>query len=193
VQPARTPGQRAGLTREAVLAAARQVLTEFGLDGLSMRAVAQRLNVAPNALYSHVTNKQTLVDLLLDGVLADVDPDVATDEPRAALHALMTITYDTLLRHADLLPTYLARQGARGPNAQRLGDIVHARLRTAGVRGARADQAQHVLIIHTIGFAAFASHPNVDSDGEPGRSVTAMRRDYTTSLTWLLIGLLEAR
>ena len=94
-----------------------------------------------------------------------------------------------VLTHADLLPTYLARQGARGSNAQRLGELAHAQPRTAGIRDARADQALHVLIIHTIGFAAFASHPNLDLRGEPGRSATAMRRDFTTSLTRLLNGL----
>lgn len=197
VSHARTPGQRAGLTRNAVVAAAHEVLTEHGLDALSMRAVARRLDVAPNALYSYVSSKQALVDLLLDsvlaGVLAGVDPNAETGEPLTALHALLTATYDVLLQHADLLPTYLVRQGARGPNAHQLGDMVHAQLQAAGVRGGRVDQARHVLIIHTIGFAAFAGHPNIDSDGRPGRSATAMRHDFTTGLTWLLDGLLADR
>jgi TetR/AcrR family tetracycline transcriptional repressor len=191
MQPARTPGQRAGLTREAVLVAAAEVLRELGLDALSMRAVARRLDVAPNALYSHVAGKQALVDLLLDDVLGEVNPGRMSRDPIEGLRALMTATYDTLLTHADLLPTYLARQGARGPNAQRLGELVHAQLRKAGIGDARANQALHVLIIHTIGFAAFASHPTIDRHGQPGRSATAMRRDFTTSLTWLLNGLRE--
>lgn len=158
-----------------------------------MRAVARTLDVAPNALYTHVSGKQALIDLLLDDVLARVESPIANGCATAALAALMTATYDTLLEHAHLLPAFIARQGARGPHAQRLGDIVHAQLHAAGVRGRRADQAQHVLIIHTIGFAAFASHPNIDSDGQPGRSASQMRRDFTTSLTWLLNGLREPR
>jgi len=191
VPSARKPGQRTGLTRGAVLAAARDVLTDGGYDGLSMRAVARRLDVAPNALYSYVIGKQALIDLLLDDVLAGVDERAAVGDPTAALHALMTGTYDILLEHADLLPAFIARQGARGPHAQRLGDSVHAQLHAAGVRGRCAEQAQHILIIHTIGFAAFASHPNIGIDGQPGRSASQMRSDFTTSLKWLINGLLE--
>ncbi len=50
----RSSGQRAGLTRAAVLAEARALLAEGGLDALTMRALATRLGVQPNTLYSHV-------------------------------------------------------------------------------------------------------------------------------------------
>ena len=62
----RGPGQRAGLTRAAVLDTAHALLAEDGLDALTMRALARRLGVAPNALYSHVPGKTELVDALLD-------------------------------------------------------------------------------------------------------------------------------
>ena len=38
-----------------------------------MRALATRLGVVPAALYRHVTSKEQLYDLILDGVLAEVD------------------------------------------------------------------------------------------------------------------------
>ncbi len=110
----RTPGQRAGLTRVRVLAAAREVLVEQGLEALTMRALARRLEVSPNALYSHVASKAALIDDVLDDVLAEVhapDPDRA--EPSTGLHALMTSTYEVLLAHPDLVALYLARGGAR--------------------------------------------------------------------------------
>ena len=66
----RSPGQRAGLTYAAVLAAARELLAEGGLPALSMRSLANRLGVAPNALYSHVGSKTALLDDLLDDLLA---------------------------------------------------------------------------------------------------------------------------
>ncbi len=62
----RGPGQRAGLSQPAVLAAARELLATAGVDGLTMRALARRLDVAPNALYSHVRSKTDLLDALLD-------------------------------------------------------------------------------------------------------------------------------
>ncbi|MBC7372535.1 MAG: helix-turn-helix transcriptional regulator [Frankiales bacterium] len=43
-----------------VLEAARELLVERGIAELSMRALAGRLGVAPNALYSHVASKTQL-------------------------------------------------------------------------------------------------------------------------------------
>ncbi len=67
----RGPGQRAGLSRDRVLDVATDLLAESGT--VTMRAVAQRLGVAPNALYSHVADKTELVDGVLDRVLAQVE------------------------------------------------------------------------------------------------------------------------
>src|SRR5919106_90497 len=123
----RTPGQRAGLSRERVLAVARELLAERGFDALTMRALADRLGVSPNAIYSHVEDKTDLVDALLDDVLAEVEaPGPDADDPIEGLHAIMTSTFDVLLAHPDLVPLYVARQGARGPNAYRLGDVMIA-------------------------------------------------------------------
>jgi len=43
VEGRRSPGQRAGLTRGRVLAEARALLTDEGIEALTMRAVAARL------------------------------------------------------------------------------------------------------------------------------------------------------
>jgi TetR/AcrR family transcriptional regulator, tetracycline repressor protein len=210
----RTRGQRAGLSRNDVLEAAQRVLAERGYAGLSMRSGARELDVAPNALYSHVANKTALVDSLLDETLADVHtPDPAATEPSAALAAIMTSTFEVLLAHADLVPLYLARQGARGPHARRLGDVMLDRLAAAGITGAAATEAVRVLIVYTIGFAALAAEPTADdpaddntradgaikhsATGDDGRDQAArplstgeLSSNFATGLRWLLDGIL---
>jgi TetR/AcrR family tetracycline transcriptional repressor len=71
--PAGDEDRRRTLTRERVVAEALTVIAAHGVDGLSMRALATRLGVVPAALYRHVRNKEQLYDLILDGVLAEVD------------------------------------------------------------------------------------------------------------------------
>jgi AcrR family transcriptional regulator len=187
VATARGPGQRAGLTRPAVLAAAQELLAADGVDRLTMRALARRLDVAPNALYSHVGGKTELLDDLLDDLLAGVDappPDVP--DPVAGVAAVMTSAYEVLVAHPDLVPLALARQGARGPNAVRLGEVTDALLARAGVPGAAVPLARRVLIVHTIGFAAFAAGP-----GEaPVLPAEETRRSFARGLDWLLTGIL---
>jgi len=192
VERTRRPGQRAGLTRAQVLAAARELLAENGLDGLTMRALAQRLGVSPNALYSHVESKTALVDAILDDVLAQVrapDPDV--EDPGTGLEAIMASTYDVLLAHPDLITFYLARHGARGSNAQRLGEIMLALLARAGVSGPRAIEARYVLIVYTIGFAAFALHPPFEPDVSREPWAAEVLENFTSGLRWLLNGILS--
>ena len=73
--------RRPQLTRERVVEEALAVIAHDGAQALTMRRLAGRLGVVPGALYHHVRNKQQLQDLLLDGVLAEVDLDL--DPPRA--------------------------------------------------------------------------------------------------------------
>jgi TetR/AcrR family tetracycline transcriptional repressor len=186
---ARSPGQRAGLTREAVLAIARVALAEDGVDGLSMRRLARRLGVAPNALYSHVAGRDDLVDALLDDTLSQVEaPDPRRGDWRRGIETIMRRTYAVLLAHADLVPLYVARRGARGPNAVALGEAMLALFRRGGIAGDQATEALRTLIVHTIGFAAFATGDALP----PGQSTLtpkALERLFGRSLGWLLDGI----
>jgi TetR/AcrR family transcriptional regulator, tetracycline repressor protein len=191
MEATRIPGQRAGLTRAAVLAAAHELLTEAGIDALTMRALANRLGVAPNALYSHVRSKSHLLDELLDDALAAVEaPAIDVDDPLRGVAALMTSTYATLTARPDLVPLYLARQGARGANAVRLGEVMDALLARAGVSGSSVPEARRVLIVHTIGFAAFATGTSVALDGDRPIGVQQSREHFSRSLQWLLAGIM---
>jgi AcrR family transcriptional regulator len=173
-----------------VLDAAHQLLAAQGAVGLTMRAVARRLDVAPNALYSHVDSKTALLDALLDDVLAGVEaPDPAAHDPSAAVASMMESTYDVLTSHPDLVPLFLARQGARGPNAVRLGVVLDALLTGAGVSEADVPQARRVLIVHAIGSAAFATGPPVEPGGGRPLPAEESRRTFTRSLQWLLSGI----
>ena len=188
----RSPGQRAGLTYAAVLAAARELLSEGGLPALSMRSLAHRLGVAPNALYSHVGSKTALLDDLLDDLLALVAaPNPDDGEPTAGLAELMTSTYDVLTAHPDMVPLYLSRQGARGSNAVRLGQVTDALLTRAGATGPRGTEARRVLIVFAIGSAAFTTAPTPHSD-QP-LSAAEARRSYVQGLRWLLNGITNTR
>jgi len=150
----RTPGQRAGLTVEAIVAEARSVSEVEGVERLTMRRVATGLGVAPNALYSHFADKSALLDALLDSLLVELDVPVGDDVPwRDGLIDLMQSTRRFLLAHADLLPHFLSRP-TRGPNAIRLGEATLNLLSHAGLEGEEAADALQILLSYTFGFAA---------------------------------------
>lgn len=192
METGRAPGQRAGLTHAAILAAAQELLAEGGLDALTMRALARRLQVTPNALYSHTSSKTQLLDDLLDEALASVEsPRTDAEDPIAALAGLMTSTYAVLTAHPDLVPLYLARQGARGPNAIRLGEVMDGLLARAGVIGAPAAEARRALIVHTIGFAAFATGSPLTPESDRPLPPQALHANFSAGLRWLLAGIVQ--
>ncbi len=178
----RTPGQRAGLTYDAVLAAARDVFAERGRAGLSMRSVAAHLGVAPNALYSHVADKTALVDALLDDVLGTLAPPPADADPMTGLRDVMLATFDLLVARPGLVPAYLERQGARGPRARALGEAMTVLLARLGVGGDAAGRVVRALIVHTLGYAALATAD--DATLSPAQ----LRADLGVTLDWLLLG-----
>jgi AcrR family transcriptional regulator len=100
IPPAGAQNRRRALTREHVVAEALTIIGTHGVDALSMRALATRLGVVPGALYRHVRNKEQLHDLVLDGVLAEVDCEIDyrlawTDRIKALAHRLRTVLETT--------------------------------------------------------------------------------------------------
>ena len=96
IPPAGQETQRRVLTRERVVAEALAIIAENGVDALSMRALATRLGVVAGALYRHVRNKEQLHDLVLDGVLAEVDARIErlapwTEQIRVLTHRLRAV------------------------------------------------------------------------------------------------------
>lgn len=180
----RRPGQRAGLSHAAVLAAAEGLLAESGVSGLTMRALADRLGVRPNTIYSHVAGKDELIDELLDAALAAVPPaPVDALDPTIVLADIMTSTFEVLMDRRDLVPAYLARQGSRGPVAQQLGDGMRRQFERLGVPVEQRQEAVRVLVVFTIGYAAFAGRP------DPLLDAAMVGADFRRGLAWLLKGI----
>lgn len=141
-----------------------------------MRRLAAELGVAPNAIYSHVPDKEALLDALLDAVLADVVVP-ARGGWRGRIEALLADTRRVLLAHPDLVPHFLARQSV-GPNALRLGEAMLEQMHRGGVAHEHAATALQVLLVHTIGGVAFelprAREP--DPEARAARGLAALSR-----------------
>jgi TetR/AcrR family transcriptional regulator, tetracycline repressor protein len=94
-----------GLTLDALVDAAFDVLDERGLDGLTVRAVAERLDVKAPALYWHVRDKQALLDEMGTRVWRDAAAAASSRRPaddwRTAFIRYGRSVRAELLRHRD--------------------------------------------------------------------------------------------
>ncbi|WP_406343600.1 TetR/AcrR family transcriptional regulator C-terminal domain-containing protein [Streptomyces sp. NBC_01578] len=100
------------------VAAALAVADAEGLAAVSMRRVARDLGSGTASLYRYITNRDELVDLMVDAAQGeDPLPDSAEDW-RADLGAVAHALRATLLRH-PWLAGELAGRPALGPNSLR--------------------------------------------------------------------------
>ena len=81
------------LTRDAIVSSALQLMDRDGVDGFSMRKLAARLEVSPQALYWHFKSKDDLcravVELVRDDVRIEVDDSLSVaDRIRSHMRGL---------------------------------------------------------------------------------------------------------
>ncbi len=95
---------RGSTTREAVIAAALALVDRAGVDGMTIRALAERMGVPPMSLYSHFRGKKQLLDFMLEGVAARIY--VCEQHPtwQAEMLALCRRVYRLLSDHPKWLP-----------------------------------------------------------------------------------------
>lgn len=109
------------LSRQAIVEAGLGILDAYGLGDLSMRRVADVLNVQAGALYYHVPNKQSLLAALSDEILAEVPGPDVTQPTAVWLAGWAGALRAALLSHrdgAELVATSLAMGlGVRQPHA----------------------------------------------------------------------------
>jgi len=139
------------LSRDRIVRAAIELADAEGIDGLSMRRLAEALDAAPMALYRHVANKDDLLDGMIDVVFAELD--VPTDAGwRAAMRDRALGMRQALLRHPWAVG--LMEGGTPGPANFRHHDATMGCLRQqAGLSFAMAVHAYSAMDSYIYGFA----------------------------------------
>jgi AcrR family transcriptional regulator len=158
----RTPGVRAGISRELILDAALAVVDRDGLKALTMRGLGATLGVEAMTLYHYVPTKDALIDGLVERVfLTATGPVGPSGDFRSRLRAYAESLRTTLLKHPGLLPV-IARPAVTPTTL----DAVEAMLReltAAGFPLGRALDTLNALTVLVIGHASAEA-----AIGEPG-------------------------
>jgi TetR/AcrR family transcriptional regulator, tetracycline repressor protein len=174
--------RRPQLTRERVVAEALAIIAHDGAQALTMRRLAARLGVVPGALYHHVRNKQQLQDLLLDGVLAEVDvhldPLLAwTEQLKVLAHRLRQV----LEAHPGVA-TILKTRDPLGPHSLALAEAFLSPLQTAGFGDREAGLAFFLLVDYTIGFAVSSPATSINEQRVRDPAIRSQLHQFFRSL-----------
>ncbi|MHC4954987.1 MAG: TetR/AcrR family transcriptional regulator C-terminal domain-containing protein [Planctomycetota bacterium] len=145
------PENRSPLSSERVIRAAVRLADEAGLDSLSMRRLGQELGVEAMSLYSHVANK----DAILDGMVEAVVGEIALFDPesdwKTAMRRRGISAHEVLMRHPWATKLIVSRVND-GPAMLRYVDSTIGILRAAGFPIAVVDHAWNAMDSYIYGF-----------------------------------------
>jgi AcrR family transcriptional regulator len=143
---------RVRLGRERVLRAALAQADAGGLEALSMRTLAEGLEVAPMALYRHVANRDDIVDGIIDLVFSEIDMPSSGAGWKTAMRRRAISVRDVLLRHRWAIGLMESRSNA-GPASLRHHDAMIGNLRAAGFDIEMTAHAYSIMDSYIYGFA----------------------------------------
>jgi TetR/AcrR family tetracycline transcriptional repressor len=135
----RSVSVRAPLDRERIAATAREMIDEVGVEKLTMRAVAARLDVSAMALYHHVEDKDELLRLVGDDILGHIElPDPDSGDWRELFTSISMAAVDALLAVPGLSSVLLSSKIL--PNARRLVTFCIHQFERGGLSRAAAQE-----------------------------------------------------
>ncbi len=143
---------RTPLTRERVVSAAIELADRDGIESLTMRKLAQELGVEAMSLYTHVRNKNDLLNSLADAVIGQIPVRVEEGDWRASLRQMALAARAVMLRH-PWAPRAIEAQTAPGPATLTYINTVLGVLREGGFSIGQAHHALHIIGSRAVGFS----------------------------------------
>ncbi|WP_040803806.1 TetR/AcrR family transcriptional regulator C-terminal domain-containing protein [Nocardia concava] len=131
------------VTRAVVLAAALELVDREGVDGLSMRRLAEAVGRDPMVIYRHVANKAAVLDGIAEIVFAQLSVDATDSDWVGQLRSVARDFRRLALAHPRVVPLLVTRPlstplGLRPPAVVRPLEAILELLTRAGFSGADA-------------------------------------------------------
>ena len=158
-------GPRRALTEEEILDAALTLLDEGGSNAATLRGIAAKVDVSPNAMYTYFSDKAAVFRALVERLLGQVDHGVFADrgQPwRQRLESLALELRARLTAHPGAVGLVIGAP-MDGPQAQALNERLLELLADAGLTTFDAARAAHLLLVYVFGSIALevADHGRV--------------------------------
>jgi AcrR family transcriptional regulator len=154
----RTAPKRANVTRpplsqDQIVDAGLRIVTEEGIDAVSMRRIAAVFHTGASSLYAHVANKDELLQLMFDRICGDVPiPQPDPEHWQEQVKQLARDGYAAMVAHGDLARAALATIPT-GPNAMRVSDAMLGIMLAGGLPPQVASWALDRIFLYIVADA----------------------------------------
>lgn len=152
-----TPTHRVpGLTPELILEAAVAIVDTDGIDALTMRRLADQVEVGTMTLYGYFRTKEEILDGMADLILGHLTPQATpAEDPVDAVLRVAKAMREAMRRHPSVMRLFSSRV-ISGTGALRGGfEGPLAVLRGAGYEGEAAVRVYGALLTYTLGFTLY--------------------------------------
>jgi TetR/AcrR family tetracycline transcriptional repressor len=149
-------GPRRALSEDEILDAALELLDEGGQNAASLRGIAAKVGVAPNAVYTYFPDKAAVFKALVERLLSKVDHGVFADREqpwRQRVESLALELRSLLAAHPGRV-TLMIGGPMDGPHARALHERLLELLADAGLDPTAAARAAYLLIVYVFGSMA---------------------------------------
>jgi AcrR family transcriptional regulator len=173
------PGPRRTLTEDELLDAALQLLDEGGQA--SIRGIAAKVGVAPNAVYTYFPDKSAVIAALIERLLGDADSGGFADAGRPWRERIEALALDVranLVAHPGA-GALLMSGPMDGPRTTALNERLLGLLIDAGLDPADAARATYLLIVYVLGSIALEVADETDPGPLPPEDARVARRRAT--------------
>ena len=171
------PDKRTQLSRDLITNAAVDVVAREGLAALSMRRLAQELDVWPMSVYRHFRDKEDLLDAVAAAGSEGVDLPPAEGSWREQVPALAEEARVLLARQ----PVDLRRRTLLSPGVLRLTDAALRVMREGGLSAAAAATAWRTVLAYVVGSIEFEAATG--SERETQAALLTVPEDEAPDLT----------
>jgi TetR/AcrR family tetracycline transcriptional repressor len=171
------------ITPDRLADAALKLIDEQGIEGLTVRALAQALGVGTMTIYWYVQNKEEVLDLVADRLLAGIEFPPVGDDWRTTARAAAAAVRQRLVAHARAAALMVGR-GSFGPNGMHMMEQALGIFRAAGFDDVDAADAYFTFSNYVTGFCLMQTS-TVAVAGEPAvdrRTYARMVAGYIDSL-----------
>jgi len=168
----RRPGRRRALSEEVILDAALHLLDEGGIGAASIRSIAARVGVAPNAVYTYFPNKAAVIQAVVERILGEVEHDAVVDVARPwreRAESLALHLRERVLAHPAAVPLMIGGP-MDGLNALTLNEQLLDLLGDAGLTPTDAARASYLVIVYVFGSMALEVAHGPDSGQLPAEA-----------------------
>jgi TetR/AcrR family transcriptional regulator, tetracycline repressor protein len=151
------PGPRRSLRERDLLDAALALLAERGAAGVSVRAIAARVGVAPNAVYTYFPDRAAVLAALADDALGRADPDLLSDPARPPAERIVAFALDlraALLADPGVVTLVGGVPPLSGPHVLTITERLLGALADLGLDEVAAARGAYLLTVHVLGSVA---------------------------------------